>query len=176
LESDAEQVETLRRYGSKVYYGDASRLELLQAAGAERAEIFILAISDVEASVRTVETLNKHYPHLKILARARNRQHALRLMELGVRYIVRETYYSGLELSQHTLETLGLSRSEAEDSIRKFRAIDEKALHAQLHFKDDEQKLIQNAQLVAKELDRLFESDTQLANDEGAIAPQAATV
>jgi monovalent cation:proton antiporter-2 (CPA2) family protein len=164
LEADAEQVETLRRFGSKVYYGDASRLELLQAARADRAEIFVLAISDVEGSIRTVEALNKHYPHLKILARARNRQHALRLMELGVRYIVRETYFSGLELAQHTLETLGLSRSDAEESIRKFRAIDEKALQAQLAFKDDEQKLIQNAHLVAKELDRLFESDAQLAD------------
>jgi monovalent cation:proton antiporter-2 (CPA2) family protein len=162
LETDAEQIETLRRYGSKVYYGDASRLDLLQAAGADRAEIFVLTIGDVEASIRTVETLNKHYPHLKILARARNRQHALRLMELGVRYIVRETYYSSLEMAQHTLETLGLSRMEAEDSLRKFKSIDEKALQAQLAFKDDEQKLIQNAQLVAKELERLFESDTQL--------------
>ncbi len=175
LESDAEQVETLRRYGSKVYYGDASRLDLLQAAGADRAEIFVLASSDVEASVRTVETLNKHYPHLKILARARNRQHALRLMELGVSYIVRETYFSGLELAQHTLETLGLSRNEAEDNIRKFRAIDEKALQSQLEFKDDEQKLIQSAHLVAKELDRLFESDTQLVNDETADRSQPVT-
>jgi voltage-gated potassium channel Kch len=166
MEADAEQVETLRRFGSKVYYGDASRLELLQAARADKAEIFVLAISDVENSIRTVETINKHFPHLKILARARNRQHALRLMELGVRYIVRETFYSSLELSQHTLETLGLSRADAEESIHKFKQIDEKALQAQLSFKDDEQKLIQNAQLVAKELDRLFESDTKLTGDE----------
>jgi monovalent cation:proton antiporter-2 (CPA2) family protein len=175
LEADAEQVETLRRFGSKVYYGDASRLELLQAARADRAEIFVLAISDVEASIRTVESLNKHYPHLKILARARNRQHALRLMELGVRYIVRETYYSSLELAQQTLEKLGLSRSDAEESIRRFQAIDEKALQAQLAFKDDEQKLIQNAHLVAKELDRLFESDTQLTGNERPAEPASAT-
>jgi glutathione-regulated potassium-efflux system ancillary protein KefC/glutathione-regulated potassium-efflux system protein KefB len=175
LEADAEQIETLRRYGSKVYYGDASRLELLQAARADRAELFILAISDVEASIRTVETLNKHFPNLKILARARNRQHALRLMELGVRYIVRETYFSGLELAQQTLETLGLTRADAEDSIRKFRTIDEKALRAQLEFKDDEQKLIQNAQLVAKELERLFESDTELTEDQPQVTARPVT-
>jgi glutathione-regulated potassium-efflux system ancillary protein KefC/glutathione-regulated potassium-efflux system protein KefB len=175
LEADAEQIETLRRYGSKVYYGDASRLELLQAARADRAELFILAISDVEASIRTVETLNKHFPNLKILARARNRQHALRLMELGVRYIVRETYFSGLELAQQTLETLGLTRADAEDSIRKFRTIDEKALRAQLEFKDDEQKLIQNAQLVAKELERLFESDTELTADQPQVTARPVT-
>jgi monovalent cation:proton antiporter-2 (CPA2) family protein len=170
LEADAGQVETLRRYGAKVYYGDASRLDLLQAARADRAEIFVLAIADVETSIRTVETLNKHFPHLKILARARNRQHALRLMELGVRYIVRETYFSSLELAQHTLETLGLPRTIAAESIRGFKAIDEKALKAQLEFKDDEQKLIQNTQLVAKELERLFESDTQLTSDDASTA------
>jgi glutathione-regulated potassium-efflux system ancillary protein KefC/glutathione-regulated potassium-efflux system protein KefB len=175
LETDAEQVETLRRFGSKVYYGDASRLDLLEAAHAGQAELFILAIADVEASIRTVETLQKHFPHLKILARARNRQHALRLMELGVRYIVRETYFSGLELAQQTLESLGVTRAVAEDSIRKFRAIDEKALNAQLNFKDDEQKLIQNAQLVAKELDRLFESDTQLTEGEVPASAEPVT-
>ncbi len=172
LEADADQVETLRRYGAKVYYGDASRLELLQAAHADRAEIFILTISDVDATIRTVETLKKHYPHLKIFARARNRQHALRLIELGVRYVVRETYFSSLDMAQYTLETLGFARSDAEDSITKFKAIDEQALHAQLQFKDDEQKLIQNAQLVAKELERLFESDQQLTTEQPPPAVQ----
>jgi voltage-gated potassium channel Kch len=174
LESDAEQVETLRRFGSKVYYGDASRLEMLLAAGADKAEVVVVATSDVEVSVRTVEVVIKNFPAVKILARARNRQHALRLMELGVRYIVRETYFSSLELSQHLLETLGLSRGDAEHSIQQFRAIDEKALQAQLHFKDDEQKLIQSAQLVAKELDRLFESDAKSTGSEATPSAAAA--
>jgi len=175
LEADAEQVETLRRYGSKVYYGDASRLELLQAAGADRAEIIVLANSNVETSLRTVEVLRKHFPHIKIFARARNRQHALRLMELDVRYVVRETYFSGLDLSQHLLETLGFPRSEAEDSIAKFRVADERTLHAQLEFKDDEQKLIQSAHLVAKELDRLFDSDTRSAGEPESLTAAVRT-
>jgi voltage-gated potassium channel Kch len=166
LEDDAEQVETLRRFGSKVYYGDASRLEMLQAAGAEHADIVVVATGGVEASIRTVELLRKHYPHVKILARARNRQHALRLMELEVRYIVRETYFSSLELAQHLLETLGFPRPEAEASIKKFRATDEKALLSQLEIKDDEQKLIQSTQLVAKELDRLFEADAKTSDEQ----------
>jgi voltage-gated potassium channel Kch len=159
LEADVTQVETLRRYGIKVYYGDASRLEMLQAARADKAEIFILAIDDADASVRTAEVLHKHYPHLKIFARARNRQHALRLMELNVHYIMRETFLSSLDVAQHALEALGHSRAEAVESIKRFRAIDERTLNEQLHFRDDEQKLIQSAQLVAKELDRLFEAD-----------------
>jgi monovalent cation:proton antiporter-2 (CPA2) family protein len=159
LEADASQVENLRRFGVKVYYGDASRLDMLQAARADKAEVFILAIDDVEASVRTAEVLQKHYPHLKIFARARNRQHALRLMELNVHYIMRETFLSSLDVAQHALEALGLTRGEAVESIRRFRVIDERTLNEQLHFKDDEQKLIQNSKMVAKELDRLFEAD-----------------
>jgi len=169
LEDDAEQVEALRRYGSKVYYGDASRLEMLQAAGVERAEIVVVATGAVEASTRTVELLRKHYPHVKILARARNRQHALRLMELGVRYVVRETFFSGLDLSRHMLETLGFSRSDAQDSIEKFRVTDERTLQSQLQFRDDEQKLIQSAHLVARELERLFESDTRTTEDQPPV-------
>jgi glutathione-regulated potassium-efflux system ancillary protein KefC/glutathione-regulated potassium-efflux system protein KefB len=159
LEADATQVENLRRFGVKVYYGDASRLEMLQAAHAEKAEIFILAIDDVEASVRTAEVLRKHYPRLKIFARARNRQHALKLMELGVHYIIRETFLSSLDLAQHALETLGLARADALESVKRFRTFDERTLKEQMDYKDDEQKLIQNAKMVAKELDRLFEAD-----------------
>jgi len=171
LEADAEQVETLRRRGAKVYYGDASRLELLQAAKADQAELLVLAIDDVEVSVRTVEIVHKHFPNLKIFARARNRQHAVRLMELGVPYIVRETYYSSLDMAQRTLEALGLSRNEAVESIQRFKTVDERTLRDQLEIKDDEQKLIQSAHLVAKELDRLFEADTAQESKAEAATP-----
>jgi glutathione-regulated potassium-efflux system ancillary protein KefC/glutathione-regulated potassium-efflux system protein KefB len=170
LEADAAQVENLRRFGIKVYYGDASRLEMLQAARADKAEIFILAIDDPDASVRTAEVIKKHYPHLKIFARARNRQHAVRLMELNVHYIMRETFLSSLDIAQHALETLGLTRVEAVESIKRFRAVDERTLKEQLEFKDDEQKLIQSAKLVAKELDRLFESDEAQVKENELIA------
>jgi len=171
LEADAAQVENLRRYGIKVYYGDASRLEMLQAARADKAEIFILAIDDADASVRTAEVIRKHFPHLKIFARARNRQHALRLMELEVHYIMRETFLSSLDIAQHALESLGLTRAESVESIKRFRAIDERTLSEQLHFKDDEQKLIQSANLVAKELDRLFEADEAQTKEADAKVP-----
>ena len=171
LEADAEQVEAIRRRGAKVYYGDASRLELLQAAKADQAELFILAIDDAEVSVRTAEIVRKHFPKLKIFARARNRQHALRLMELGVQYIVRETYYSSLEMAQRTLETLGLSRTEAVESIQRFKVVDERTLQEQMEIKDDEQKLIQSAHLVAKELDRLFEADAVQESKNGVATP-----
>jgi len=161
LEKSVAQVDFVRRFGNKVYYGDASRLEVLQAAGAARAEVFVLTIDDIDASVRTAELVRRHFPNLKVMARARNRQHALRLMDIGVRYFIRETYLSSLDLAQHTLEALGLTRADAIESIRRFDVHDRKQLQAQREIRDDEQKLIQSAQQAARELEQLFESDTE---------------
>jgi monovalent cation:proton antiporter-2 (CPA2) family protein len=161
LEANIEQLDLLRRFGNKVYYGDASRLEVLQAAGAARAEVFVLATEDIDASVRTAEMVRRHFPDLKIMARARNRQHALRLMDIGVRYFIRETYLSSLDLAQHTLEALGLTRADAVESIRRFDVHDKKQLQVQRDIRDDEQKLIQSAQQAARELEQLFESDAE---------------
>ena len=170
LESSVAQVDFVRRFGNKVYYGDASRLEMLNAAGATRAEVFVLAIDDIDASVRTAELVRRHFPNLKIIARARNRQHALRLMDLGVRYFIRETYLSSLDLAQHTLEALGLRRADALESIRRFDAHDRKQLQAQRDIRDDEQKLIQSAQQAARELEQLFESDAGDGGHESDVA------
>ncbi len=167
LEPSVAQVDFVRRFGNKVYYGDPSRVEVLHAAGAARAEVFVLATEDVETSVRTAEMVRRHFPNLKIMARARNRQHALRLMDIGVRYFIRETYLSSLDLAQHTLEALGLSRADAVESIRRFDVHDKQQLQVQREIRDDEQKLIQSAQLAARELEQLFESDVGHEGREG---------
>jgi monovalent cation:proton antiporter-2 (CPA2) family protein len=159
LEANQTQVDFLRRFGNQVFYGDASRLEMLRAAHAENAEVFVLAIDDVEASVRTAELIRKHFPHLKIFARARNRQHAFRLMDLDVRYAIRETLGSSLEMSGKVLETLGLSKSNALETVRRFRAHDEATLAKQLAVKDDESKFLQTTRESAEQLRHLFESD-----------------
>jgi voltage-gated potassium channel Kch len=159
LESSVAQVDFVRRFGNKVYYGDASRLDLLEAAGAARAEVFVLAIDDIDASVRTAELVRRHFPHLKLLARARNRQHALKLMDLGVRYIIRENYLSSLNMAQHALEAVGMQRAEAIESIKRFDEHDQKTLQMQREARDDEQKLLQTSQQAARELERLFEAD-----------------
>jgi glutathione-regulated potassium-efflux system ancillary protein KefC/glutathione-regulated potassium-efflux system protein KefB len=169
LEANQTQVDFLRRFGNQVYYGDASRLELLRAAHAENAEVFVLAIDDVEASVRTAELIRKHFPHLKIYARARNRQHAFRLMDLDVRYTIRETLVSSLEMSEKVLESLGLSKSAAIDTVRRFRAHDEATMAKQLAVKDDENKFLQTTRESAEQLLHLFESD---AADTAEAAPK----
>ena len=165
LEASQTQVDFLRRFNNKVFYGDASRLELLRAAHADNAEIFVLAIDDVEASIRTAELIRKHFPHLKIFARARNRQHAFRLMDVGVYYNIRETYSSSLEMSAGVLEALGLSKLRAIETVQRFRSHDEASLLRQFAIKDDDQKLIQSNRESAEQLLHLFETDDDRAED-----------
>jgi glutathione-regulated potassium-efflux system ancillary protein KefC/glutathione-regulated potassium-efflux system protein KefB len=159
LEASQTQVDFLRRFGNQIFYGDASRLELLRAAHAENAEVFVVAIDDVEASIRTVELIRKHFPHLTILARARNRQHAFRLLDLGVHYNIRETLGSSLEMSVEVLKALGLSKLKANETVQRFRAHDEASLLRQQAVKDDEKKLIQTGRESAEQLLHLFETD-----------------
>jgi monovalent cation:proton antiporter-2 (CPA2) family protein len=165
LEISQTQVDFLRRFGNQVFYGDASRLEMLRAAHADNAEVFVLAIDDVEASVRTAELIRKHFPHLKIFARARNRQHAFRLMDVGAQYNIRETFGSSLEMSAEVLEALGLSRLKAIETAQRFRAHDEATFLRQYAIKDDEKKVLQSARESAEQLLHLFETDSDQPED-----------
>jgi monovalent cation:proton antiporter-2 (CPA2) family protein len=168
LEANQTQVDFLRRFGNQVYYGDASRLELLRASHAENAELFVIAIDDVEASVRTAEMIRKHFPHLKIFARARNRQHAFRLMDLQVRYVIRETLVSSLEMSVQVLESLGLSKSRAIETVHQFRVHDEATMAKQQAVKDDESKFLATTRESAEQLLHLFEADSNQPDEVAA--------
>jgi glutathione-regulated potassium-efflux system ancillary protein KefC/glutathione-regulated potassium-efflux system protein KefB len=165
LEVSQAQVDFVRRFGNRLYYGDASRLDLLRAAGAEHARLLVIAVDDVDASVRIAELARRHFPQLRILARARNRQHAFRLMEAGIGEIWRETFASSLELAEHALVALGASRDDAARQVRRFRAHDEETLRAQAAVKDDEEKLIATAQASARQLEGLFEVDSTPASE-----------
>jgi monovalent cation:proton antiporter-2 (CPA2) family protein len=159
LDISAEQVDFIKRFGNKVYYGDASRLDLLRAANADTAKILVLAIDDVEASLRTAETVIKHFPHLKIYARARNRQHAYRLMDLGITLVRRETFLSALDLARDMLMGLGMPRAEAERTMRAFRDHDEQRLFEHYTHHNDMQKMQDLAKAGNKELEEMFERD-----------------
>jgi len=161
LEISQAQVDFVRRFGNKLYYGDATRLEMLRAAGAGQAEVLVLAIDDVEASVKTAELARRHFPKLRVLARARNRQHAFRLMAAGVADIWRETYASSLELAESALVALGTAPSTASAQVRRFRAHDEETLRKQAAVGEDEEKLIATTQASARQLEQLFEADTE---------------
>jgi len=159
LDSNQTHVDFVRKFGNKIYYGDATRLDLLRAAGAETALIFVLAIDDVDASVRTAEIVKEQFPKLKIFARARNRQHAFALKDAGVRYLIRETYVSSLEMATAVLETLGEPTSTAKALVRKFRQHDEATFDAQYAVKDDETKFLATSRAAATQLEELFEAD-----------------
>src|SRR6185312_258582 len=163
LEADSAQIETLRRFGNKVYYGDASRLELLTAAKAEQSKFLVLAIDGIEASVRAAEMARKHFPNLTVLARARNRHHAHLLREQGVQIVVRETYYSSLWLSEQLLESLGMQKPAIEHLVAMFQEFDHTLLEKQFAVFRDDEKVVQTSKEAAEELEQLLQEDRRQA-------------
>ncbi len=161
LESDPDQVDFMRNFGNTVYYGDASRLDLLRAAQADKAEIFVLATEDPESNLRTARLLRRHFPHLKVFARARNRQHVFKLMDLGIDSIVRDTFFSSLEIARGVFEAIGYDKADADDYVRRFRGHDERALANQYPIYDDEAALLQSAREAREDLERLFRTDAE---------------
>lgn len=159
LEASSDQVDFVRRYGNKVYYGDAGRLDLLRSAQVDKAKVFVLALDDVEASIRIAETVKHHFPDLHLAARARNRQHALQLMEVGADFIIRDTLLSSISLAGDVLEDIGLSRREAEAATAFFLQHDTQTLEKQYAFHHDEGALIQSSRDASEELRELFNAD-----------------
>ncbi|WP_223547236.1 monovalent cation:proton antiporter-2 (CPA2) family protein [Pseudomonas sp. A-B-19] len=159
LDTSVETIELSRSFGGvPVFYGDPMRPEILNAAKVGEAEYFVIATDDPDTNIKTAELVRKLYPDMKIIARARNRQHVHRLMDVGA-HAVRETYYSSLEMSRQTLIGLGLTQTQADARIKRFKQHDEEVLEAQHAVYDDAVKVLQTAQEARAELARLFESD-----------------
>ncbi|TRW98026.1 monovalent cation:proton antiporter-2 (CPA2) family protein [Flavobacterium gawalongense] len=125
LDYDSDRIDLLRKMGFKVYYGDATRLELLKAAGCENAKIFIAAIDNPTVNLQVIETLKKHFPNLKILTRARNRNDAYELIDHKVEHIYRETLYSAVNMGVDALVELGLRKYTATRQGQQFIKYDE---------------------------------------------------
>ena len=159
LDISAEQVDFIRRFGSEIYYGDASRPEILEAARTDRARGFVLAIDDMDASLRTAELVRRHYPDIPIYARARNRTHVHKLMDLGVTVIERETFRAALEIARQTLRGMGLSEAEVRRTIATFSEMDTRRLVADYQIATDPDKMRVNAMRQAEELEHLFNQD-----------------
>ncbi len=159
LDTSVETIELSRSFGGvPVFYGDPMRPEILSAAKVGEAEYFVIATDDPDTNIKTAELVRKLYPHMKIIARARNRQHVHRLMDVGA-HAVRETFHSSLEMSRQTLIGLGLTQAQADARIKRFKQHDEEVLEAQHAVYDDAVKVMQTAQEARVELGRLFESD-----------------
>ncbi|WP_374674556.1 glutathione-regulated potassium-efflux system protein KefC [Ideonella sp.] len=156
LEHDAAQVESLRRWGWRVFYGDATRLDLLRTAGAERARVLVVAVDDVEQSLRIVDLAREHFPHLAVVARARNAQHWYALHRRGVGHLERETFESALRSGRSVLEALGTPPHEARHLALTFRRHNLQQLHALAPHQGDEARLIALAHAGRQQLEQML--------------------
>jgi len=161
LDTNVAQVDFVRRFGADIYYGDAGRLDILRAAGASKARAFVLAIDNVDHSLRVAEMVREYYPDLPIYARARDRTHVHKLMDLGVTIIERETFLAALELTKELLRGLGLKETEVKRLTDTFKRLDEKRLYEDYQYYTDLEKVRANALSQAKELEELFAKDVE---------------
>lgn len=161
LDISAEQVELVRKFGSEAFFGDASRPDILVAAKIGDARAFVLAIDDVEASLKTAEFVTANWPKVPIYARARNRDHAHRYLDLGVTLIQRETLLSALETTKQLLKGLGYTDREAERTVATFRAHDERRLAEDYKHYTNIEKMQSKARSAAATLEQLFEEDAR---------------
>ena len=159
LEIDSSQVDIVRRYGNSVHFGDAARPEVLRAAGATHAKILVLATADMETSLHIAETAKRQFPNLTIIARAHNRRHAHKLMDIGVDKIFRDTLLSSLAMGESVLAKLGFDDTDVRHVSDTFRDADEKLLLEQYAMHESEEKLIQSAKDAARELESILEQD-----------------
>jgi glutathione-regulated potassium-efflux system ancillary protein KefC len=159
LDNDPDLIETLRRFGFRVFYGDATRLDLLQAANAGKARLLINAIDDMEANLKLTELVRQYFPQLKIIARARNLTHVYELRNRGIEHIERETFESALLMGQRALEQMGVDSQTAERARDKFREHNLATLDAIYPHYQDESATISITQAARDELARSFEQD-----------------
>jgi glutathione-regulated potassium-efflux system ancillary protein KefC len=159
LDHDPEQIETLRKFGFRVFYGDATRLDLLHSAGAAKAHILVNAIDSVEDSLKLVDLVNEHFPKLRIVSRARNVSHYVELRRRGVRMVERETFEGALVSARHTLELLGIAPYEARERADRFRRHNLQSLEQLLPGFRDENQRLSSAKAGRAELEAQFEKD-----------------
>jgi glutathione-regulated potassium-efflux system ancillary protein KefC len=179
LDHDPEQIEAMRQFGWKAFYGDATRLDLLRMAGADKAGVMVIAIDDVQRSLLLTALVREHFPHLTLVARARNVQHFFALHELGVHLIERETLDAALRSGRQVLEALGWHPFEARTLAQRFRqhTVDQLLRMAPHH--KDRSRLIASSKEAREQLEELFAEERrtkrQRFTDEGWHMPPPPT-
>ena len=160
LERDISAVNLMRKYGYKVYYGDATQLELLRSAGAEAADSIVITCNDPEDTMKLVELCQQHFPHLHILARARGRVEAHELLQAGVKNFTRETFSSALELGRKALISLGMHPHQAHRAQMHFRRLDMRMLRELMPVHTDTVQ-ISRVREARRELEEIFQREMQ---------------
>ncbi|MGO9983016.1 MAG: cation:proton antiporter [Rhodomicrobium sp.] len=168
LDDDPDQVQLVNQFGNKSYFGDASRLSILEAAEMGKARAFVLALDDIDKSLKTAELVKNFFPHVPIYARARNRRHVHQLMDLGVEHIEREAFLSSLELTKDVLRGLGLPEGEIRFTVDTFKEHDEARLYEDYEHYTDTEKVVALAMQRSDELAQILAQDWQMAAQERA--------
>ena len=161
LEKDSEQVALLRKFGAVGYYGDASRLDLLENAGAAKAKLLVVAVDDADKCLEIVRMAKRHFPNLTVFARARNRRHAYELHKAGVDYFRRELFDSSLAMAERAMLLLGGAPDKVQHKAIQFLAHDEKTLRESFAFYERERELIDFSRRATSELERILQDDLQ---------------
>jgi glutathione-regulated potassium-efflux system protein KefB len=161
LERDVSVVGVMRRYGYKVYYGDATELELLRAAGAEKAQSIVITCNEPEDTMAIVHLCQQHFPALTILARVRGRVEAHELLQAGVQWFTRETFSSALELGRKTLIGLGMHPHQAYRAQQHFRRLDMRMLRELVPPHQGDMAQISRVKEARRELEELFDREMQ---------------
>ncbi len=159
IDHDSEHIELLRKFGNKVYFGDASRKELLESAGARTAKYFILCIDDVDTSVLAAKMIREEFPHLKIFARARNRGHVFDLMDLKVPFIKREVIDSSVYFAGDLLVEMGMDKNKVDILIEKFKTHDQIMMEEQFKVRDDDKRLVSVSRQGVDQLSKVLSED-----------------
>jgi len=161
LDHDAGQIELTGRFGYKVFYGDAGRVELLSAAGADEARLLVIAIDDRDKAVQMVTSARQFFPHLKVLARAYDRSHAYQLMEAGADVITRETFGSALIMGEEALKLLGYENSRAYRVMRTFKRHDELGLQKLYEVWGDDHAYGLRVRQYVEDLEQVLKDDSK---------------
>ena len=162
LDHDAEQIDALRKFGFKLFYGDASRVDLLEAAGARTAEILVIAVDDRKKITEIMEHAKKHFPNLKIFARAFDRVHAYEFVSAGAQHVFREVFSSSVDMGEKVLVALGIAASEAHKAVTTFKNFDDNVLRQQALHVGNTEKMVDMARQSRAELSRILAGDRQI--------------
>jgi glutathione-regulated potassium-efflux system ancillary protein KefC len=162
LDNDSEQLQNLMRFGYRAFYGDPTRLDLLRKAGADTAKVIVVAVDNVAQSLEIVGLCQAHFPHLQLIARARNVQHFYELRSRGVTQIQRETFESALLSAEETLQALGLSSEQAHINAQRFRTHNLAQIEATWPHHKDEERLISIAKAGRQQLEELMAQEREV--------------
>ncbi len=169
LDDNPDNIQVLRKFGFKVYYGDASRPDLLKAAGSEHASVIVVAVDDKQKSLQIIDLVQRSYPHLKILARAVDMEHTYELMKRNIEEFERDTFESSLQLGVRALRQLGYQNYQAHRLAHTFRQHNQMVIRELYqHHGEDEKKYLSQTKKYASQLEELFlteQEDTSHTTD-----------